>query len=157
MVLTRKAWEGIGVLKKYISDFSLFIFVPEALVKYVRISIILLDSLSISCPYSITSSTSCWWVRGRSFPYNLRPLYFSFYSLSLMSIPRPLTMRIKKKGDNGSPCLSPLIELKDSIGDLLSRIDRTGVVTIDITQFIYLSLKPNSFSIFWRYLQFSLS
>jgi len=65
-----------------------------------------------------------------------------------MYLLRPSAARINKKGDNGSPYLSPLVALKASVGDPLRKIDKIGVVTIDITQLIHISSKLNAFSIF---------
>lgn len=158
IILARKACEGVDVLKKKkISDLCLFISIPEALVKSVRISIIFLTPLSDAYPYIITSSTNCWWVNGRSFPYSLRPLYFLLLTFTFIYLPRPSTARINKKGERGSPCLGPLVALNASVGDPLSIIERTGVVTIEIIQLIHLASKPNAFSVRCRYYQLSQS
>lgn len=49
IILFRKACDGALVLKKNISYFSLFISIPEAIVKSFRISISPLASLRFGC------------------------------------------------------------------------------------------------------------
>jgi len=50
-----------------------------------------------------------------------------------MALPKPSIMRIKRKGERGSPCLRPLEGMKISEGDPFTRIKTMEDVTKAIT------------------------
>lgn len=54
----------------------------------------------------------------------------------LMDCPNPSIMNMKRKGESGSPCLSPLEERKISEGEPLIKIEKLEEVTRAMTHLI---------------------
>ena len=107
ITLAKKACEGVVVLKKNILDFSLFISILETLVKSIRITIILLDSLTDVCPYIIMSSMNFQCANGISFPHSLRLVYYFLLTFSFIYRLTSSAAWINRNGESGSPCPSP--------------------------------------------------
>jgi len=73
---------------------------------------------------------------------SLRPWIFPSALVDLIALPSPSTMRIKRKGERGSPYLRPLVGLKGLDGEPFNRIEKIEVVTRAITHLTQLWSNP---------------
>ena len=64
---------------------------------------------------------------------SLRPYILPSALADLIVLPSPSMMRIKRKGERGSPCLRPLVRFKDLDGEPFTGIEKLEVVTRVIT------------------------
>jgi len=133
-ILVNKDLTLPGVLKKNVQDLSLLIWVHEASMKRSRIFFILFTSLRETAQKSMISSTNCWWVIGRLLPQILNPLIFLSLRYFFIYLPSPSAAMINKKGDRGSPCLSPYVALNIEVGIPFRRMEKFGVAIISCTQ-----------------------
>jgi hypothetical protein len=63
---------------------------------------------------------------------------------ALMALPRPSTIKMKRKGDRGSPCLMPREGEKVVEGDPLTNIEKKAVEVRVSTHLIQRGEKPKS-------------
>ena len=130
-VLTKKTWELFGLTTK-----------PEAFAKRSRLFLKLCASWTEGCPISILSSTNCWCVWGVIPSWTFNPLISPQSAWATMRRLKPSAMRIKTKGERGSPCLIPREGWKVLVGDPLRRILKKGVVTKPMTHSTHPWQKP---------------
>lgn len=156
-VLRMFLWVMVGVLKKKTLDLFSLMVEPEARDKFWRICFKALASKVVDFPKSIMSSMNLWWVWVSSIWCKRSPWSYPSMVASLRLLPRPLTPRMKRKGERGSPCLMPWEGLKGVVGDPFTRIEEKEDEIRFIIKLIHIWLNPNASKTFSMYLQFNLS
>jgi len=122
-------WIAMLVLKKQILDLERLTSIPEAMEKSFRICLYARVSLTMGIPWSMVSSTSCWWVKAYPLSESWRPLILPTSFECLIDQPSPSIMRMKGRGESGSPCLRSLERIKVSEGERLTKIEKLEEVT----------------------------
>lgn len=131
--------------------------VLEVSMKYERTCFMDCASRTIVIPMSIMSSKNCWCETKMSCSNNLTPLILFISTFSLIYCPIPLVIKMKMKGDRGSPWWIPLEGEKFYEEDQFTRIEKKGVEVKDIIHLIQVDEKPKSRTICWMYCLLSLS
>jgi hypothetical protein len=67
-------------------------------------------------PWRSVSSTNYWWVELGEISKGLSPIISPVVFVLFMLLLRPSIIRMNKKGENGSPCLIPLMGQKGLFG-----------------------------------------
>lgn len=77
-----------------------------------------------------------------SFMFTLNPLIQLFVWTALSISLRPSIANIKRKGDNGSPCLKPFSDEKKLVGETLIKTENFAVVVQNLIQSIHFPQNP---------------
>ena len=88
-------WIAILVLKKRILDLDRLTSIHVAMEKSDRRCLYARASLTVGIPYSIVSSTNCWWVKDWPFFESWRPLILPTYFACLIDWPSPSIMSVE--------------------------------------------------------------
>lgn len=123
----------MSVLKKKIFELFSLTSILIAIEKSFRICLKAWASLTMGVARSMLSSTNCWWVKTSPSIVSLSPYIFPYTLAYLIALSSTFIMRLKRKGESGFPCLSPLKGLKVLDGEPFSKIEKLEVVTRTIT------------------------
>jgi hypothetical protein len=94
---------------------------------------------------------------GISSPLRRRPLIFFSKTAYFVVLPRNSSMRMKRKGERGSPCMMPQVSEKMAEGDPLMSIEKKDKEVRDNIHLIHRGEKPKANKTCWMYYELSLS